>query len=123
MKIVQFIPLVAGILLSGQALAGEPLASQPQTQPGDATMLVPAASESAQPTQTLPVRLSADEMDRVTAGVGRDNVANEPWPALLDAGFTLNHNSNADQGVIDHAGFQGVAVPSTVPNSFCVAFC
>lgn len=70
-----------------------------------------------------PAPLTEAEMDQVTAGVGANNVAAEPWPALLEAGFTLNHNPNADQGVIDHAGKIGVAVPSAVPGSFCVAFC
>ena len=58
-----------------------------------------------------PVVLSDGEMDRITAGVGRDNVAVAPWPALTDAGFALTHLSAADQGVIDKAGHLGVAVP------------
>jgi len=83
-----------------------------------------AAPESAQPAQMLPIRLSAGEMDRVTAGVGRDNIAEKPWfNALIELGFSLHHNLNSDQGVIDHAGHFGVAVPSTVPNSFCIAVC
>lgn len=119
MKTLVLLPALAGFVFSGQALADE----GPNTggQPAQASQIATATIDSE--SRKLPVRLSATDLDRVTAGVGRNNVANEPWPALLEAGFTLNHNPSADQGVIDHAGFIGVAVPSAVPNSFCVAFC
>jgi len=119
MKSLVILPALAGFILSGQALANDSPDTAVHSPQASHAATAPVDSEA----RALPVRLSATELDRVTAGVGRNNVANEPWPALLDAGFTLNHNPNADQGVIDHAGFIGVAVPSAVPNSFCVAFC
>ena len=72
-----------------------------------------------------PIQLSSEQMDRVTAGIGANNVATTPWPALLNVGFSLNHNSNADPGTTDQPrnGILGVAVPSAVPNSICISFC
>jgi len=72
--------------------------------------------------ESKPVELTTSQMDQITAGVGRDNVAFQPWGALLDAGFTLNHNLNSDHNNSPNIEL-GVAVPSAVPNSFCAAFC
>lgn len=123
MKIIRYAPLLAGIMISGQALAEPTLGAAPQATAEAAAVPEITDSVATRPAQAPLVLLSADEMDRVTAGVGRDNVGDEAWTALLDAGFSLHHNLNSDQGVIDQAGHVGVAVPSTVPNSFCVAFC
>lgn len=121
MTIIRFVPLMAGIMLAGQAFAAPTQGAPPQAHQDHAST---SGSTSAAPQSPgRAVRLSAADLDRVTAGLGRDNVATQPWPALLDAGFSLHHNINSDNGVIDHAGHLGVAVPSTVPNSFCVAFC
>lgn len=119
MKSVRFIPVMAGLLFSSQVLAADPQSRATDSQLRVAVQSAVPASES----QQAPVVLTAAEMDRITAGVGRDNVGNEAWGALLDVGFSLHHNLNSDQGVQDHAGHIGVAVPSTVPNSVCVAFC
>ena len=61
--------------------------------------------------ESKPIELTTSQMDQITAGVGRDNIALQPWPALFAAGFVPTHNGAADGGVIDHAGFDGVAVP------------
>lgn len=123
MKIIQFIPIAAGILFSGQLLAGEPQAGPDPLQPVLTILPAPAVAESTPRAPTLPVQLSPDQLDSVTAELGRDNVATQPWTALIAAGFSLHHNNNSDKGVIDHAGHLGVAVPSTVPNSRCIVFC
>lgn len=62
--------------------------------------------------ESKPIELTTSQMDQITAGVGRDNIAEHPWfLALFDAGLAPTHNSAADGGVIDHAGFLGVLVP------------
>ena len=58
-----------------------------------------------------PIELTAAQMDVITAGTGRDNVAEHAWAALFAAGLTPMHNAAADGGVIDHAGFNGVLIP------------
>ena len=58
-----------------------------------------------------PIELTADQMDRVTAGTGRDNIAPHAWDVLGPLGFLPTHNSAADSGVIDQAGFMGVLIP------------
>ncbi|MET4131557.1 hypothetical protein ABIE62_000669 [Porphyrobacter sp. MBR-155] len=123
MKIIQYIPIAAGILFSGQLLASEPQAGPDPLQPVLTILPAPAVAESNPRAPIVQVQLSPDQLDRVTAGLGRDNVATQPWAALIAAGFSLHHNSNADKGLIDHAGHLGTAVPSTVPNSICLAFC
>jgi hypothetical protein len=99
MKMLSFGAAVAAMTLAGHAVAGE---------------------------VTGPTILTDPQMESIVAGVGANNVATAPWTALRNArggdGFTLNHNLNSDaaQG---HAPFEGVAVPSAVPNSFCFGFC
>ena len=77
-----------------------------------AALLTPglvAADENTE--ESKPIELNEVQMDQVTAGTGRDNVALQPWPALFAAGFVPTHNGKADGGVIDHAGFVSVIVP------------
>lgn len=90
-----------------------------------AAILLPASAQAAavETPRAEPVELTALEMDAVTAGVGANNVAAEPWTALLAAGFSLNHNLNSDAGAAQSGHLIGVAVPSAVPNSFCLSFC
>ena len=70
-----------------------------------------------------PTVLTDAQMDLVVAGVGANSVAFQPWDALLAAGFTLNHNVSSDAGAAHAGSLGGVAVPSAVPNSFCISFC
>lgn len=69
-----------------------------------------ALADDAKP-DVAPIELTTVQMDKVTAGTGRDNIALQPWSALFAAGFEPTHNSAADGGVIDNAGFMGVVVP------------
>ena len=55
-----------------------------------------------------PLKLTDTQMDMVTAGVGVNNVAFQPWPALAGNGFALHQNANSNKKV---------GVPSVVPNS------
>jgi hypothetical protein len=61
--------------------------------------------------ESKPIELTTSQMDQITAGTGRDNVAEHAWAALFAAGLTPMHNAAADGGVIDHAGFNGVLIP------------
>jgi hypothetical protein len=103
MKTVFSTAFAVALLMSGAALADEARSDDP----------------------SKPIELTAAQMDTVTAGVGANNVAFQPWEALLAAGFTLNHNLNSDPGTVDQPNnsIAGVAVPSAVKNSFCFGFC
>ena len=78
-----------------------------------------------------PVQLSPEQMDRVTAGVGVNNVGVEGWNGLSGM-FELAHHNSADNGIkvatehaspsglIDQTPFDsiaGVAVPDVVRGS------
>lgn len=64
MRILQSALIAGAVLLSGQALANEPVATN--STPDDAS--TPAATQAPALEQALPVRLTAAELDRVTAG-------------------------------------------------------
>lgn len=70
-----------------------------------------------------PVELNETQLDQITAGVGANNRAIKPWKALGSApqSFSLNHLYAADHNNSDK--LMGVAVPSAVPNSACIALC
>ena len=70
-----------------------------------------------------PTVLTDAQMDLVVAGVGANNVAFQPWDALLAAGFTLNHHVSSGAGAAHAGSLGGVAVASAVPNSCCISFC
>jgi hypothetical protein len=68
-----------------------------------------------------PTVMTDAQMENITAGTGRDNVGDEAWAALFDhTNFAPHHLPSSDGGVIDHAGFQGVLVPSAVPQSHAI---
>jgi hypothetical protein len=73
-----------------------------------------------------PIELTASQLDTVTAGTGRDNLAPHVWEILGPGGlgFYPTHNAAADSGVIDQAGFIGVLIPrkSSAAGMDCSAF-
>ena len=101
MKAILSAAFAAAFLMSGTVLADEARLDDPNK----------------------PIELTSAQMDAVTAGVGANNVAFQPWEALLAVGFSLNHNPPSDASPMFDGVTTGVAVPSAVPHSICFAFC
>lgn len=63
-----------------------------------------------------PIELTVEQMDKITAGVGANNIAVFPWEILGPMGFKPAHNVAAEPGA-DHAdALNGVIVPTKNPN-------
>ena len=64
-----------------------------------------------------PIELTAEQMDKITAGVGANNVAEDPWfIAVFGNGFKPAHNVAAEPGAEHAAAIEGVIVPRKAPN-------